>query len=441
MPTYTHVMAIPGYRTRASEKEVLLAPNPGDHAWKLTTEKLSTVIMLCYTAGAGAAFTQPGLDRANPEPTGPVEVAVKIALYATALFFVARRWSSVKRGLWNAKWFWPLLIMTIASTFWSQDASLTLRSSTVLLASIAFAVYFGSWYTIQEQLRLLAWACYAMLVLSFACAIFLPRYGLEQENYLGAWRGVFSQKNNLAQLASAAVLVFCFARPISRAARFFWISSAFILLLLSKSATGLLICSALLITLPLYRLRRAPATIVIPVLCGVGLALMTAGVLATTHSEELFKLIDRSPDLTGRVDLWRPVLFSISKRPWLGYGYSAFWRGLDGESGDVLKEAGWIAGYAHNGFLDITLYLGIIGLATFVIGFFVVCRRAFAVLRETQGINAIWLCTYLAFFVLYQFTEGSLLTQNDLFTMLYFSAAASLGTSRPGARRTITELL
>ena len=59
------------------------------------------------------------------------------------------------------------------------------------------------------------------------------------------------------------------------------------------------------------------------------------------------------------------VMDAILKHPWLGYGYQAFWRGVDGPSVDV-HLSGWIPPHAHNGFLDLALDLGIAGPLLFV---------------------------------------------------------------------------
>ena len=136
----------------------------------------------------------------------------------------------------------------------------------------------------------------------------------------------------------------------------------------------------------------------------------------------------RSPDLTGRFDLWNAALLSISKRPWLGYGFSAFWRGMEGESGSLQLTVGWTTPLVqgHNGFIDLMLHLGALGLAIFTVGYLVVWRRALGFLSRVPGPLPVWLCTYLVFMLLYNLTESSLLTQHSIWWVLYTSTAVSL---------------
>jgi O-antigen ligase len=254
----------------------------------------------------------------------------------------------------------------------------------------------------------------------------LPAYGVEQAQNFGAWKGVFAQKNGLAETAVFAVVLFIFVRPLSRSLRCLGLAASFVLLYFARSATGTIVCFVIILTLPLYKLARARFAVVIPVGLMVGLLLAGSLLLLKSNAAEVLQLVNRSPDLTGRTDLWNAVLHSISKRPWLGYGYNAFWQGMNGESEAVLDAVHWAPGYAHNGFLDLTLHLGIVGLVAFVLGFVVLSQRALGAVLRATGPISMWLCTFLVFMLLYQLTEGSIMTQNDIYWVLYISCAVTL---------------
>ena len=164
-----------------------------------------------------------------------------------------------------------------------------------------------------------------------------------------------------------AFFVFLFVQPRrSRWLRWIGIVASLVLLFLSGSATGIVVCIAMLATLPLYKLAKARFTLVIPVSLGLGLLLAGSLLILKTSTGEVFQLVHRSPDMTGRTELWNAVLVSISKRPWLGYGFSAFWESMRGESESVRDAVGWAPGYSHDGYLDVMLQLGVAGLVTFV---------------------------------------------------------------------------
>jgi len=133
-------------------------------------------------------------------------------------------------------------------------------------------------------------------------------------------------------------------------------------------------------------------------------------------------VLQRDSTLTGRTELWHAVLLSIMKRPWLGYGFNAFWM-AEGESSMVLQQVSWNAKDSDNGFLSVALDVGILGLSILFAGYLVFWRRALRLLRRSAGVVPIWLCTYLAFIFLYNLTVGGLLVQNNIFWILYVSTA------------------
>jgi O-antigen ligase len=85
-----------------------------------------------------------------------------------------------------------------------------------------------------------------------------------------------------------------------------------------------------------------------------------------------------------------------------------------------------MAGYSHNGFFDLLLQEGILGMFAFVTGYLILWRRALAFLSRTTGPAPLWLCTYLIFLLLYNITEGSILEQNNLLWILYVATAVNL---------------
>ena len=137
-------------------------------------------------------------------------------------------------------------------------------------------------------------------------------------------------------------------------------------------------------------------------------------------------------DFAIRTDAVCQSWVSISRKPWLGYGFDAFWQGMQGESASVVQAVGWVTlGGAHNGFLELLLDVGILGLAVFAVGYFLLWHRALQLVTRVGGNVPIWLCTYLFFMLIYNFTENSLLAQNSIFWVLYMSIAVNLYLDLP----------
>jgi len=389
-------------------------------------EKIFTVAMLFYCTRALLPFITGDAGDFAAADWNPLRFTVQKAFYLVAFCFIALHWRTVMRGAWNAKWILLLVIIAVLSTVWSQHPLFTLRSSTVMLATTAFGIYFGSRFTVPEQLRLLGWTCALIILTSFFMAIFLPQYGVDHLLFPGAWQGAFTQKNSLARAMVLAALVFYFALPpVAWWVRWVGISGALCLLVLSKSITGILVFAVMVAILPLYRLVRSKLTFAIPIIIAVGVAAVGSGFLIYMTLPSLLGILQRDPTLTGRTELWHAILLSIAKRPWLGYGFNAFWM-TEGESSVVLQQVNWFVKDAHNGFLGVTLDVGILGLSILLAGYAVLWRRAVRLMRRTPGVVPTWLCTYLAFMVVYNLSETAILDQNNIFWILYTSTAVNL---------------
>jgi exopolysaccharide production protein ExoQ len=388
-------------------------------------EKLFTIAMLFFTTDALASllFTSSYGNSAS----NPYELALQVVFYCGAFWFIAIHWRTVVKGVLKVKWIICLTLIAVASTAWSAEPSFTLRRSIVLFATTAFGIYFGSRFTVPQQLRLLASTFTLVIVFSFVIALVFPGHGIDHFYHPGDWQGAFSQKNTLAKNMVLAILVFYFVRPSTRR-RIRWagIAGALVLLALSRSVTGGLVFCTILGTLLLLRLLRSKITVTIPVLTAVILAIGGTILILTFWGSEILQLLNRDPSLTGRTDLWNAVMIAILKRPWLGYGFKGFWQGMNGQSASVLLTVRWLVPHAHNGFLDLMLDLGLLGVFIFAAGYFALWRRAVRLVKRMPAPIALWPCAYLVFMFLYNLTESSILKENNIFWVLYVATAVSL---------------
>jgi O-antigen ligase len=84
--------------------------------------------------------------------------------------------------------------------------------------------------------------------------------------------------------------------------------------------------------------------------------------------------LNKDMTLTGRTDFWPIIVDKINQRPILGYGMAGFWqpwRGADDPGGGIIvAKTQFQPMHSHNGFLDLGLDLGWLGLAVFALSFF-----------------------------------------------------------------------
>jgi O-antigen ligase len=130
-------------------------------------------------------------------------------------------------------------------------------------------------------------------------------------------------------------------------------------------------------------------------------------VFLVNNSTDFLGLLGRDATLTGRVPMWAVVLKSISMRPWLGYGFEAFWKGSQGPSAATWESVGWHPNQAHNGFLQIWLDLGFIGVILFCLVLYSAFSRAIWEFRQKTGHDSLWPLIVLSCFLLLNLTEAN----------------------------------
>jgi len=70
------------------------------------------------------------------------------------------------------------------------------------------------------------------------------------------------------------------------------------------------------------------------------------------------------PSFTGRDDIWSFAVDHVAQRPFFGFGFEAFWGMPDlVKAWNYLESWGYRASDAHNGYLNLAVTTGLIGLA------------------------------------------------------------------------------
>jgi len=355
-------------------------------------------------------------------------VALYLLTYLIATFFLVLRWKKAIFFMSKDRIIWVMVAFTLISITWSVSPSRTLKSCIGLIGTTLFGVYFGTRYSIKEQIKLLAYAYGLILFFSILFIVGLPRYGVEHGVHAGAIRGMFTHKNIFGQALVLGITIFLIASDVVPRRK--WIPRmgfglAIVLLPLAKSTTSLINTTVLLIALFTYKTLRLRYQAMIPGLLMIFTLGMSVYFFYTEYSEEMFRAIGKDPSLTGRADLWFWVGEMIEKRPWLGYGFKAFWNGLDGPSAYIIRAARWDVPYAHNGVLDLLLDIGYVGLLLYAMGFVIMLVRSIRLARISSGLDGLWPLTYLTYTFLSNLSEGGLLGQNNFFWVIYTSLAIS----------------
>jgi exopolysaccharide production protein ExoQ len=346
--------------------------------------------------------------------------------YIVTLFLITLRWKKVTYVFSRDKYIWVLLAFCALSSFWSIDSDTTIRRVLGLAGTMLFGLYLASRYTLKQQLKLCAYMLGISAVMCFLFVLFIPKYGMGADIDTAAWRGIYPQKNILGRTFVLSAAIFFFLAMTTKENR--WVSwigylTSGVLVFFSKSTTSLgnfiIITAAFLIYSRILNLKYKLMIPVLTFLSTISIAFYTWFI---SQADTVLGSVGKDTTLTGRSELWAAVLEMITKKPWLGYGYGAFWVEGNSDYSTVLQRIQWDAPNAHNGFLDVWLGLGMLGVLLFLIGFVINLLRAIYFIKLNQTSENLWLLVYFTFIILSNLTETSLLGQNSLEWILYVSA-------------------
>ena len=148
--------------------------------------------------------------------------------------------------------------------------------------------------------------------------------------------------------------------------------------------------------------NRHPALLTVLIPVGIAMYLLLEFVFGIDLIGAVSEMVGRNPDLTGRTHIWSVVL-AENTHPLIGAGYESFWLGP--RLRQIWEQAGQI-NEAHNGYLEVYLNLGLIGLvllAAFLIASYrTICTRFRA--NTNVGSLGLALWTVLLF---YNVTESA----------------------------------
>lgn len=329
-----------------------------------------------------------------------------------------------------------LLVLAVASWAWSIDPSVTERRAVAIVATTLAGLFLATRYDWRTLLRLLGVVWLVMAVISFAAGLVAPGFAIMDEVHVGAWRGMWWEKNTLGGQMARASFLFAFLLVMDRPWRTVWAGAllvAIALVILSTSKTALLgMMVGFLVLAGGAWMRRG----VVTTLSSLWLGVVVVGAALTVLVVEpalVFQLLGRDATLTGRTDIWSALTDAIAARPWFGYGYGAFW-GLESEPAYRVRLATeWLVPTAHNGWLETALSIGLVGLGALVLNYVLFLVRAVRLaVSDWTGLFALGVAGQ---FLLFSVSESIALQQNTIVWVTYVAIAAKTAASVAASSR------
>jgi exopolysaccharide production protein ExoQ len=377
-------------------------------------QKLTLGIVAFILSGAMWRFLSAKGADAGTEGDTQTQVVLAVLYLAVAVLALSefrRTMSSIRRTPAIV----GLLLLALASALWAEMPDIVFRRSVALAGTCLFGIVLATRFNFLEQLKMLRWVLRLAAVLSVTIVIL--GHGVIMSTGGESVRGVFNHKNRLGAAMALAFLVEWYIPENTRWLRIIKAISLSLfasLLLYSNSMTSVVTVAVTLLIMwaftAIYRRYKLLVPVLFPMLLVLGLLLGTLGVSVGSLTGSM----GRSSDLTGRTELWGSIATMILDRPVLGFGFSGFWDGASSEASVVESNIGWSPSYSHNGYLEITLSLGFVGLFLFLGILRTGVRRALLHAENPKSALDLWPLAFLVFFIIHNFAECTILWQNCL---------------------------
>ncbi len=372
---------------------------------------------------------------ASDAAQAPIFLVIQLGILGLTVLFMALRPARFLSAIGRPWLIWAYSLFVVISCLWTPDPASSFRRSLFLLATTLFGVYFAGRYAVREQMLLVASALGISAFTNLTFGLLFPAYARHVMYFAGAWRGMLAHKNAMAQLAVLSALMLQLVLPFRDRQRW-WHWAALIvsvlLVILSTSKTGLLLLilfSLLLPGLRSLRIDRVEAKLAIVM---VFLLILTIGVAFVGNFELILTSLGRDPTLTGRTDIWGVLLQKVGKRLWWGYGYEGFWGGgMQGEAIDLWYSNRYIVDTAHNGFLDMLLQVGVVGLGIFLLSWVMNLWRGWQWLMGWRSPDGLYPLAIMVNWLLYNLSESNIPDAYSINWIIYVSVTTSLLLYRP----------
>jgi O-antigen ligase len=327
-----------------------------------------------------------------------------------------------------------LIVICFASIAWAAVPGVVFRRVIALLGTIAVGVYAGTRFDLQEMTSIALHVIGLVLLASLLLAIIDPSLGFDPE---GRMRGLFADKNAFGNMAALGIVALAATHTEARhmgtkhfVERIAVAVVSILCLQLSQSASPLPSLAMAIVVLLLARVPSSPRNVAFGFIAAAAIILIVGAIALAFNGGSPAALFGRDPTLSGRTLIWHFSWRSYLEHPWLGYGYGAFWTSYS-PAAQFWSFYNMNVPNAHNGYLQLLVDVGPLGLALFLVTLFLFIGRGLKLLIEIRQPYLVWVAAFTSYFLCLNLVESRLWAQNDFMTAMFVAMVVQVnGLSR-----------
>ena len=318
----------------------------------------------------------------------PLDRNVLIALIILGLIILIRRRHHFQLRLSDNAWLAVFVVLCLVSVLWADEPSTVFKRWIRLIGDVIVILLILTEKEPEEAVyRIMRRMAILFLPLSVLLVRFYGDLGRIYTLYgTQMWVGVADHKNSLGALCAFTGIVLVW-RGLAKWPKVDWIDAGLVavavyLLLGSRSSTAavVFVLGALLLAVQSL-IKGDPRKLNRAIVSGLVVLLVLQIIMVFFLNKSLapvfFSAAGRDSTFTGRVPLWQKLIAMGGRKPLVGSGFTSFWLN-DDRVAEVWRTFTDTPMTAHNGYIDIFLDLGILGL---LVALFVMAQTYKNILR------------------------------------------------------------
>lgn len=352
-------------------------------------------------------------------------------IYLFGLFGLLRAGSGAIRAILATPLLYCVLALAFASTLWSLDPEVTSRRAFALAMTSLFGVYLAARYQWRELVLMMAAGFATMAVVGALGSLTMPAIFVDHKAHEGAWKGVWVEKNVMGGFMVRGFAACACAYLISTQHKKLWaffaaFCAAMVLLSTSAGALlALLLGGTLIGAIAMMRKGAAQA-----LFFGYSafVVILAVAIVAAFMPGDILQALGRDASLTGRAPIWTLVIAEIKEHFWVGNGFGVFWKDQHGAANYIRVALQWGVPNAHNGWLDLALNLGVVGVL--LCGGYLLIAVWRAATKLFDPVISPFAITMLILSLQFSMSESVIAQQNNLVWVIFVAICTKLAMGR-----------
>lgn len=288
-----------------------------------------------------------------------------------------------------------------------------------ITTSLVFISFFLNFSNEKLLLNILKYLFSTYLVITLIICVLIPD---AKDPAFNTWRGLHATKNNLGQHAAIIIIFFTFQyvssfSRLNKLYNIFFVLLSIILLIGSVSMTNIVLINVFAIFFFLLSSKKILNIIgigynfVISLIVVYSIIIGVTLILYPEIFNIFFDITGKDPTLTGRTDIWLLLLSQNTNNLITGVGFQSFW--IPEKLSKLTLFQYWLPNQSHNGYLDIILEIGIVGLILFLLVIYSFMKNA-----KTNN-NYIWI-SIVFYTLLLNLSESTLIRPHHFTNVMFY---------------------